>query len=40
MREAGEAELTRIWGKVEQIRAKQAAKPTGSALPIAQPSEA
>lgn len=27
-------ELARIWTKVEQIRAKQAAKPTGSALPI------
>lgn len=46
---AGEAELARIWTKVPQIRAKQAAKPTGSALPIAlnpaessagQPSEA
>lgn len=33
MSDAGEAELSRIWGKVEQIRAKQAAKPTGSALP-------
>lgn len=30
---AGAAELQRIWTKVEQIRAKQAAKPTGSALP-------
>lgn len=37
MHQAAEAELTRIWGKVEQIRAKQAAKPTGSALPIATP---
>jgi len=35
MHEAGEAELDRIWTKVEKIRAKQAAKPTGSALPIA-----
>lgn len=35
MHEAGETELARIWTKVEQIRAKQAAKPTGSALPIA-----
>jgi NTP pyrophosphatase (non-canonical NTP hydrolase) len=35
MHEAGETELARIWTKVEKIRAKQAAKPTGSALPIA-----
>lgn len=34
MHAAGETELARIWTKVEQIRAKQAAKPTGSALPI------
>jgi len=34
MHEAGEAELARIWTKVEKIRAKQAAKPKGSALPI------
>ena len=34
MHEAGETELARIWTKVEQIRAKQAAKPTGSALPV------
>jgi hypothetical protein len=34
MYEAGETELSRIWTKVEAIRAKQAAKPTGSALPI------
>ena len=34
---AGEAELARIWTKVEKIRAKQAAKPTGSALPIVAP---
>jgi len=33
MREAGETELARIWTKVDKIRAKQAAKPTGSALP-------
>ena len=33
--EAGETELARIWTKVEKIRAKQAAKPTGSALPVA-----
>jgi hypothetical protein len=35
----GEAELDRIWGKIEQIRAKQAAKPTGSALPKAEPEQ-
>jgi hypothetical protein len=34
MHESGELELARIWTKVEKIRAKQAAKPTGSALPI------
>jgi hypothetical protein len=34
MHEAGEAELARIWTKVEAIRAKQAAKPRGIALPI------
>lgn len=36
MHAAGETELARIWTKVEAIRAKQAAKPVGSALPIAQ----
>lgn len=35
MHSAGETELARIWTKVEQIRAKQAAKPHGKALPIA-----
>lgn len=30
----GEIELTRIWTKVEQIRAKQAAKPKHSPLPV------
>lgn len=35
MHVAGETELARIWTKVEKIRAKQAAKPTGSALPVA-----
>lgn len=35
MRQAGEDELARIWGKVEQIRAKQAAKPKHSPLPAA-----
>lgn len=38
MHAAGEAELARIWTKLDKIRAKQAAKPTGSALPIASPS--
>lgn len=33
MAEAGEAELARIWTKVEAIRAKQAAKPKPSPLP-------
>lgn len=33
MHDAGDAELARIWTKVDKIRAKQAAKPTGSALP-------
>jgi len=34
MHQAGETELARIWTKVEAIRAKQAAKPAGIALPI------
>ena len=34
---AAEDELARVWEKVDAIRTKQAAKPTGSALPIAQP---
>lgn len=34
MHEAGETELARIWTKVDKIRAKQAAKPVGSALPV------
>lgn len=38
MDEAAQTELARVWTKIEAIRAKQAAKPTGSALPIAQPS--
>lgn len=38
MHEAGETELARIWTKVEQIRAKQAAKPRGSALPTTSPT--
>jgi hypothetical protein len=33
MHEGGEVELARIWTKVEQIRAKQAAKPKHSPLP-------
>lgn len=33
MHNAGETELTRIWTKTEQIRAKQAAKPAHSPLP-------
>ena len=32
-----ETELARVWTKVEKIRAKQAAKPKHSALPIAPP---
>jgi exonuclease VII small subunit len=35
MHKAGETELTRIWTKVEAIRAKQAAKPKHSPLPAA-----
>ena len=34
MHAAGETELARVWTKVEAIRAKQAAKPRGSALPV------
>lgn len=34
MHEAGETELARIWTKVEAIRAKQAAKPEHSPLPV------
>lgn len=33
MHEAGEAELARVWTKVEAIRAKQASKPKHSPLP-------
>jgi hypothetical protein len=39
MHEAGETELARIWTKVEKIRAKQAAKPKHSPLPVAHPGE-
>ncbi|MDB5760558.1 MAG: hypothetical protein JWM30_3847 [Burkholderia sp.] len=35
MHQAGEVELARIWTKVEQMRAKQAAKPKHSPLPAA-----
>jgi hypothetical protein len=31
---AAEAELARVWTKIDKIRAKQASKPVGSALPI------
>lgn len=34
MDEAARTELARVWTKIDAIRAKQAAKPTGSALPI------
>lgn len=39
MHGAGEVELARIWTKVEQIRAKQAAKPKHSPLPVHRSSE-
>lgn len=32
-------DILELAANVEKIRAKQAAKPTGSALPIAQPKE-
>jgi hypothetical protein len=38
MHQCGETELSRIWTKVDVIRAKQAAKPKHSPLPIAQPA--
>lgn len=38
--DAAAFELARVWTKVEAIRAKQAAKPTGSALPVAVAPEA
>jgi NTP pyrophosphatase (non-canonical NTP hydrolase) len=37
MHAAGETELARVWTKVEQIRAKQAAKPKHSPLPSEPP---
>lgn len=33
MHETGETELARIWGRIEQIREKQASKPKNSPLP-------
>ncbi len=33
LEQAAELELTRNWARIEKIRAKQAAKPLGSALP-------
>lgn len=33
---AGEDQIATLWTKVEKIRAKQAAKPKGSAIPIPQ----
>ncbi|MEN2747116.1 hypothetical protein [Sphingomonas sp. T9W2] len=38
MHDSAETELARIWTKVEAIRAKQAAKPKHSPLPIAVPA--
>ena len=35
MDQCGADELARVWTMVEKIRAKQKAKPTGSALPVA-----
>jgi len=34
MNEAADKELCRVWQKMEQIRAKQAAKPKNSPLPV------
>lgn len=39
MQAAAEDEIARVWTKVEKIRAKQAAKPSGSALPMHFPLE-
>ncbi len=39
IQDAAKTELARVWTKVEAIRAKQAAKPTGSALPTAHPAK-
>lgn len=38
MHEAGEIELRRVWTCIDKIRAKQAAKPANSPLPIAAPA--
>ena len=38
MKAAGETELARVWTKIEQIRAKQAAKPKHSPLPGSMPA--
>ena len=35
IRDEAEREMARVWTKVEVIRAKQASKPVGSALPVA-----
>ncbi|WP_182342698.1 Lar family restriction alleviation protein [Comamonas koreensis] len=40
MHQAGESELARIWSNVDSIRARQAAKPSFSPLPQAQPADA
>jgi len=40
MHQAGESELARIWSNVDIIRARQAAKPSFSPLPQAQPADA
>jgi len=37
MHKNGEVELNRIWTKVDEIRAKQACKPSHSPLPEAVP---
>ena len=34
MTACGQSELARVWDDIEKIRAKQAAKPVGSALPM------
>lgn len=38
MEKAADTEVQRLWGKIEKIRAKQAAKPKHSPLPAAAPS--
>lgn len=39
MHTEAETELARIWTKIEKIRAKQASKPRGSALPVPAPEQ-